>query len=81
MGTQEVLKLFISRNKATLTSGSLTQPAKGFTACLHSLYQQVPQRLAQAIACKLAPMPVLWVIAGPVQAFVRYSNFFVLGRL
>lgn len=68
---QEVLQLFVDKFSRLLSTTNPAIRAKGFTGCLHSVYQQVPQQIARAIASKLAPMQLLWVIVAQAGALLR----------
>ncbi|DBA90309.1 TPA: hypothetical protein ACH3X1_003596 [Trebouxia sp. C0004] len=68
---KEALQLFVTRFDSLLSARNPVSRAKGFTASLHSLYQQVPQQIAQAIASKLAPMQLLWIMVAQADALLR----------
>ncbi len=71
LGLQGVLQLFVTNHGSSLSASNPNSHAKGFTGCLHSLYQQVPQQIGMSIASKLAPMQLLWVIAAQADALMR----------
>ncbi|KAA6425288.1 MAG: hypothetical protein FRX49_04782, partial [Trebouxia sp. A1-2] len=71
LNLQEALQLFVTRFDSLLSASNPVRRAKGFTASLHSLYQRVPQQIAQAIASKLAPMQLLWIMVAQADALLR----------
>lgn len=68
---QKVLKLFVDKHGHQIVNGSLVGRVQGFTSCLQSIYEGLPQQVVFDMADAVRPMALPWVLMAPTNSLLQ----------